>query len=231
MKNQNQLKTNLGINFQNPHLLNQAMVHRSYLNEVKKNDLESNERLEFLGDAVLEFVISAWLFDQFPNRLEGDLTNLRSGLVKTESLAKIGRKLKIGDYLVLGKGEKGAGGQRNTHLLANGLEAIIGAIFLDQGLAVTEKFIKTHFQFLFNELIQSGKLKDYKSLFQEKVQAKTKKAPIYKVIKEEGPDHAKTFVVTASLGKKLIAIGQGKTKQAAQQKAAKIALEKLGSKR
>jgi ribonuclease-3 len=225
------LSANLGIKFNNPQLLKEALTHRSYLNEFKNRNLASNERLEFLGDTILSFVVSTWLFKKFPQYFEGKLTNLRSNLVKTSSLTKIAQKLKLGDYLLLSKGERESKGQENPTLLANALEAIIGAVFLDQGIKTAKDFIKTHFEPLLKEILETGKLKDYKSLLQEKIQAQTSQSPIYKTIKTEGPEHNKTFTVNVIIEGQVFATGAGKSKQKAEQQAAKQALEKLGSKK
>jgi len=227
----NHLTANLGVKFNNLQILKEALTHRSYLNEFKNKNLQSNERLEFLGDAVLSFVVSSWLFKEFPHYFEGKLTNLRSNLVKTVSLTKIAQKLKVGDYLLLSKGEKESKGQQNPTLLANAMEAIIGAIFLDQGIETAKIFVETHFQPLLKEVIQTGKFKDYKSLLQEKIQAQTSQSPVYKTIKEEGPEHNKIFTVSVTAGGEILATGVEKSKQKAEEEAAKQALEKLGSKK
>lgn len=223
----NHLAANLGVKFNNLQILKEALTHRSYLNEFKNRNLASNERLEFLGDAVLSFVVSSWLFKEFPYYFEGKLTNLRSNLVKTVSLTKIAQKLKVGDYLLLSKGEKESQGQQNPTLLANAMEAIIGAIFLDQGIETAKTFIENHFQFLLKEVIQTGKFKDYKSLLQEKIQAQTSQSPVYKTIKEEGPEHNKIFTVSVTTEGKILATGVEKSKQKAEEEAAKQALEKI----
>lgn len=226
-----ELEKNLGFKFKNPSLLREALTHRSYLNEFKKQPIQSNERLEFLGDAVLSFIVSNWLFKKFPGFTEGKLTNLRSNLVKTTSLTQIAQKLKIGEYLLLSKGEKGTQGQKNPTLLANTLEAIIGALFLDQGLKTTEIFIGENFEFLLEEVMRSGRLKDYKSLLQEKIQAQSSQSPVYKTIKEKGPEHNKIFTVNVLSQGKILASGTGKSKQKAQEEAAKQALESLALKK
>lgn len=225
MNNLKDLEKQLKLNFNNKNLLKQAFIHLSYLNESDK-DLGSNERLEFLGDSILSFVISHWLYKKFPDYPEGDLTNIRSFLVKTESLALIAGQLHLGDYLFLSKGETSAGGQNNPLLLANTMEALIGAIFIDQGLDATGEFIRQYFQPLLNESSDLDMIKGFKSQLQEKIQSKNKQAPVYATLKEEGPDHAKTFTVAVLVGKKIIGIGKGKSKQAAEQKAAEAALEK-----
>lgn len=225
MNNFKDLEKNLGTKFKNKKLLIQALTHRSFLNEANQPDIESNERLEFLGDTILSFIISEWLFKQFPDYLEGDLTNIRSNLVRTASLAKIAQRLKIGNYLLLSKGEKESGGQKNPTLLANALEAVIGAIFLDQDLKTVKKFIRNNFSSALESLVRLGGLKDSKSLLQEKIQSETNFSPVYKTIKEEGPDHNKTFTVGVFLSNKLLATGMGKSKQQAEEEAAKIALK------
>lgn len=230
MKNLEKLQQRLGINFNNPKLLAQSLVHRSYLNEITGQELESNERLEFLGDAVLSFIVSHWLYQKFPNYKEGKLTNLRSNLVRTSTLAQIATQLKIGQNLLMSRGEKSAGGEKNQSLLANALEAVIGAIFLDQGVAKAESFIKTQLEPFLNEILSRGEFKDSKSLLQEKIQEKTKETPVYKTLKEEGPDHAKLFTVGVYIQGKLFAKEKGKSKQEGEEKTAKAALEKLASK-
>lgn len=219
----------LGFQFKSPNFLAQALIHRSYLNESKSKIIASNERLEFLGDAVLGFIVSEWLYQDFPNFPEGVLTNLRSALVKAESLAKIAQKLELGKYLLLSRGENESGGQQNPSLLANCLEAIIGAIFLDQNLQVVSSFIKPHLKPFLDKLLQEGELKDFKSLLQEKLQAKLKITPVYKTLREEGPDHQKIFTIGVFNQRNLIASGRGKNKQEAEEEAAKLALEKLGN--
>ena len=221
----------IGFSFKNQDLLKQAFIHRSYLNEFKKRENESNERLEFLGDAVLSFVVSSWLFEDFPAYPEGKLTSLRSNMVNTEALAKIAIKLKIGDFLLLSRGEKEAQGQNNPTLLANALEAVIGALFLDQGLEAVKNFIGKNFQVILEQTIRSGRLKDYKSLLQEKAQAQTNQSPVYKIIKEEGPEHSKVFTVDVLIQGDILSQGVGKSKQKAEQQAAQKALENLALKK
>ena len=231
MKNLDQLQKRLGVNFNNLKLLSQALVHRSYLNETTGQGLESNERLEFLGDAVLSFIVSSWLYQEFPDYEEGRLTNLRSNLVRTSTLAQTASQLEIGQYLLMSRGEKNSGGKENPSLLANSLEAIIGAIFLDQGIKKTDDFVRTNLKPFLKQLLIKGEFKDSKSLLQEKIQEKIKESPIYKTLKEEGPDHDKIFTVGVYSQGKLIARGEGQNKQEAEEKAAKLALEKTISNR
>jgi ribonuclease-3 len=224
------LERKLGLKFSRREFLSTALAHRSYLNEAAQDNLNSNERLEFLGDAILSFVVSEWLYREFPHHPEGNLTDLRSNMVKSEALAKIAQRLGVGDYLFLGKGEDEAGGRKNPLLLANTLEAIIGAIFLDQGLKPTENFIHRHFNSLLTGLRKQVKLKDDKSLLQEYLQAHQGQTPVYQTLKEEGPDHDKTFTVGVFSQNQVLASAIGKSKQQAQEEAAKLALEKIRSK-
>jgi len=231
MLNLKKLNQKLEINFRDPAILKQALTHRSFLNEARGKNLQSNERLEFLGDAILGSVVSRWLYQSFTDYPEGTLTNLRSNLVKTTSLAKIAGRLGIGKFLLLSKGEKESGGQENVSLLADTMEAIIGAIFLDQGLETINQFIEKNFQPLLQELLNKGEFKDYKSLLQEKTQSQVNQLPQYQVINEKGPDHAKIFTVTVANEGRTLATAQGNSKQKAEQEAARLALEKLGSKK
>jgi ribonuclease-3 len=225
--NLNNLEIIIGYHFKQTRLLAQALVHRSYLNESKDKNIGSNERLEFLGDTVLGFIVSEWLYEDFPNSPEGTLTNLRSALVKAESLAKIARKLELGKYLSLSRGEIDSGGQQNPSLLANCLEAIIGAIFLDRNLTSAKLFVKPQLKPLLEDLLKNGELKDGKSLLQEKLQAKYKIAPVYRTLKEEGPDHQRIFTIGVFNKNEQISSAVGKSKQEAEEAAAQTALEKL----
>lgn len=203
-----------------------AFTHRSYLNEVS-GETESNERLEFLGDVVLSFIVSAYLYQERPADTEGDLTNLRSYMVKTQSLAKAARKLKLGQYLRLSRGEEQSGGRENVQLLANTYEAFLGALFLDQGIEKTEEFVHQTLLPLFEKEIREGPPKDSKSLLQEIAQEQAKQSPRYKILETFGPDHAKSFKVGAFLQGKQIGEGEGSSKQAAEEVAAKEALQTL----
>lgn len=216
----------LDLSFNNPKLLKQVFYHRSYLNEVKM-DIESNERLEFLGDSVLSLVISFHLFSQRRSDNEGDLTNLRAYVVKTKSLAQAAKKLNLGDLLHLSKGEELGGGRNNPQLLANTYEALLGAIFLDQGLESVKKVIEKTLLPLFSEELRLGPPKDAKSSLQEFVQEKFKESPHYKILQTKGPDHAKKFLVAAYIRDKEMGRGEGNSKQIAEDQAAQMALEKL----
>ncbi|MBU1126979.1 MAG: ribonuclease III [Patescibacteria group bacterium] len=224
--NLDKLEQKLNIKFKNKNLLKQAFVHRSYLNENKEKRLESNERLEFLGDSILGFVISSFIYDKLPRYKEGKLTNLRSNLVRTEALAKLSEKLNLGENLLLSKGELAGNGKTNISLLADLFEAIIGAIYVDQGLEAAEKFIINQFESIILETARR-ELKDSKSLLQEKIQVKIKETPIYKILESDGPDHDKTFLVGVYSQGKLLAKALGSSKQSAEEKAARFALEKI----
>ena len=216
---------NLKRSFNNPKIIEEALTHRSWVNE-HPGIRDNNERLEFLGDAILEFIVSKELFLQFPNKKEGFLTTLRANLVNTVSLSQTARDLGLGKELFLSKGEEETGGRENPSLLADTVEAIIGALFIDQGLEKAEEFIKTNILSKTQDMIKHP-LKDAKSRLQEKVQSKGLPAPKYNVVKESGPDHQKTFVVRVAVNGKYIAEGSGKSKSEAEQKAAQEALKLL----
>lgn len=209
--------------FKNQELLEQAFTHKSWVNE-NQDKRESNERLEFLGDAVLEFIVSKEIYLTFPKKEEGYLTTLRSNLVNTKNLAHIAEKLGIGEKIYLSRGEEEGGGRRNPSLLADTLEAVIGALFLDQGMDIVYDFVNKHLLSEVPEKI-SKPLKDAKSRFQEDVQSNGHPTPIYKVIKTSGPDHNKKFVVEVLVSGKPMGQGTGKNKSSAAQVAAKNALK------
>jgi len=207
-------------------LLETALTHRSYLNE-NRELRESNERFEFLGDAVLELVVSEFLYHQYPNLPEGKLTALRSKIVQTRTLASVANNLNLGECLRLSRGEAASGGRQNASILADLVEAIIGSVFLDRDLEAAKVFIKKHLLNNYQELIKDAQVEDWKSKLQEVVQAKGGLAPTYNVVKEEGPDHDRIFTVEVSFFDIPQGTGSGKSKQAAQQDAARKALEKL----
>ncbi len=211
--------------FKNQKLFEQAFIHRSYLNEFRHLE-ESNERLEFLGDSILSFVVSCYLYDHFPQFEEGTLTNVRSNLVNTKILAKLANNLGFGKLLKLSKGEEESNGRENQSLLADSFEAFIGALFLDQGLEIVKEFILSNLDSELKLLISGKSLKDPKSLLQEKSQAAKFGTPVYKVIDESGPAHSKIFTVQVAINDKIEGIGKGKSKQEAEIEAAKVALEK-----
>lgn len=222
------LEERIGIRFHDQTLLVQAFVHRSYLNE-SKTHRHSNERLEFLGDAVLSFITSKYLYETFPDYPEGTLTNIRSTLVKTKSLAAVATELGLGGLLLLSKGEESSGGRTNESLLADSFEALLGAIFLDQGIETATAFLTAVLLTKTQDVVRTKSYIDFKSYLQEIVQEKTKVSPLYRVTKSEGPDHNKTFWVEVLTGDTVLGQGIGKSKQEAEQKAAQAALEKMGS--
>lgn len=212
--------------FKNQKLLDLAFIHRSYLNENPNLGLSSNERLEFLGDAVLSLIVSEFLYQRFPQYNEGDLTTLRSAMVKTKTLAHLTQAFDLGSKLKLSRGEEESGGRKNLTLLANAFEAVIGALYLDQGLSSAKKFVQTVLLPEIEEIIKTEAYKDAKSEFQEVVQDKLRFSPVYKVIKSEGPDHAKIFTIGVYVRGKLFGQGSGHSKQEAEEAAAKTALAK-----
>lgn len=203
-----------------------AFTHRSYLNE-SKEIIQSNERLEFLGDSVLSFIVSTKLFKARPEDAEGDLTNLRAFIVKTDSLAKIAKKLDLGKFLRLSRGEEAGGGRENIQILANTYEAVLGAVFLDLGIEAATKFVGSTLLPLFAEEIEKGAPRDPKSTLQEIIQSKFQTSPKYKILATTGPDHAKIFTVGVFLKGELVGRGSGSNKQQAEEESAKEALLRL----
>jgi ribonuclease III len=214
-----------GISFKNKKLLKQAFVHRSYLNENKNSVSEHNERLEFLGDAVLELVVTEYLFNKYPEKPEGDLTSFRAALVNATTCASVAAKLGVNNFLLLSKGEAKDMGRARQYILANTLEALIGAIYIDQGYDKAKDFILKHITPLTDEIVKTESWLDPKSHFQEKAQDHLGITPVYKIIKETGPDHAKDFTSGVFLGEEMVAFGEGNSKQEAEQEAARRALE------
>lgn len=227
--NYEKLEKNLGIKFNNYNLINTALTHRSYLNEHREASLQNNERLEFLGDAVLEFIISSHLFIAYPEKPEGELTNIRAAVVRTESLAQESRNLGLGEFLKMSKGEEDSGGKDKDYLLANTFEAVLGAIYEDQGIQVCEDYIARTLLLKVENIVKNNLFIDPKTQAQEVIQAQFKVTPIYEVVKEEGPDHDKKFTVELKINNKRIAQGTGSSKQKAEEDAAKATLEKLNN--
>ena len=222
-----ELEKKIGFTFNNKDLLLTALTHRSYLNENPSWRLEHNERLEFLGDAVLELVVTEYLYKNYPNP-EGEMTNWRAALVNTNMLSKIAWEFDLNEYILLSRGEARDTGRARQYILANATEALLGAIYLDQGYEPCDKFIT---EFILKELpmiIEKRLYRDAKSFFQEMAQENTGITPTYEVLKEWGPDHARNFEVGVFLEKELIGTGQGPSKQEAQQQAAEDALAKKG---
>lgn len=218
----------IGVVFKDITLLREAFTHRSYLNEHRGTNLKHNERLEFLGDAVLELVMTEYLFDKFPNEPEGKLTAYRSALVNTNSISDAATSWGMNEYLLLSRGEAKDMGRARQYILANTFEAVIGAIFLDREYDVAKEFIdKSLFKHL-GAIVESGSWQDAKSHFQEEAQERTGITPNYVVLKESGPDHDKRFDVGVFIGSELVAKGEGASKQDAEQLAAEVGLEKKG---
>ena len=220
-----EFEKNAGINFADKKLLRQAFVHRSYINENKEAGFEHNERLEFLGDAVLELVITDYLYQKYPDKAEGDLTSYRSALVNATTCAAVATKLGVNDFLILSKGEMKDTGRARQYILANTLEAIIGALYVDQGYDAAKDFIITHISPLIEEILAEGSWIDAKSLFQARAQDFVGQTPSYRTVKETGPDHDKHFTVGVFIGEKMVASGDGKSKQDAEQAAARKGLK------
>jgi len=221
------LEKKINIKFNNQDLLQQSLVHRSYLNENPKFDLEDNERLEFLGDAVLELSVTDYLYRNYPNP-EGDLTNWRAALVNAKMLAKIAHQIGLNKYLLLSRGEANDTGRARQYILANAMEAVIGAIYLDQGYEISSQFIEKEILKELSDIIKEKLYQDPKSSFQEESQERVSLTPTYRVLEESGPDHAKDFIIGVYLGKEEIAQGKGASKQEAQEHAAEEALKKKG---
>lgn len=227
-KNIAELAKQLDIPYKADGHLEQAVVHRSYLNEHPDFPLAHNERLEFLGDAVLELVVTEYLYNNYPNP-EGELTTWRSALVNGDSLATLAQSLGVEPYLYLSRGEeKDANSKARRYILANAMEAIIGAIYLDFGWELAKEFVTKHVLSQLQGILDSRSYADPKSLFQEAAQSKMATTPSYKVLEESGPDHAKVFKIGVYLGKELVAEGEGSSKQEAQVNAARQALAAKG---
>ena len=218
----------LNITFKDKDLLMQAFLHRSYLNENKGLKMDHNERLEFLGDAVLELVVTEFLFAKYPKKPEGDLTSYRAALVNTVTLSGVAGDLGMNDFLLLSKGEAKDTGRARQYILANTFESFVGALYLDGGYEQAKDFIAKNLFPLTDEIVEKGLWQDSKSRFQEVAQEKESVTPQYKTVQEVGPDHAKNFIVGVYLDDKKIGEGEGKSKQEAEQAAAQNALESKG---
>ena len=227
MDDQNELEKTLGVSFQHPELLTQALTHSSYANENPGSAPSSNERLEYLGDAILGLIVAENLFRDFPGMTEGEMTRFRSILVKQETLARVAESINLGNYLYLGKGEEASGGKDKPANLARALEALIAAVYLDHGSAVTEQLVLEILDAELLKTLYQGTMVDYKSQLQELLQAKAQQTPVYNLIETQGPDHNKNFTVEVRLGTEMLATGIGRSKKKAETEAARIALEKL----
>ncbi len=228
MKDLTEFERKIGVEFTDKSILTQALTHRSYLNENRAEKGGHNERLEFLGDAVLELVITDFLYQKYPAKTEGDLTSIRSALVNATTCAQVASELLVNDFLLLSRGEAKDTGRARQYILANALEAIIGAIYLDRGYDSAKEFILRFIAPLTEKIVEEELWIDAKSRFQEKAQDVESITPSYKTLREVGPDHDKKFTVGVFLGSDLIAEGEGESKQDAEQMAARQALKKKG---
>jgi ribonuclease-3 len=221
-----ELESILGVHFQEPGFLRLALTHRSYIYEAPGEGQTSNERLEFLGDSILALVSADFLYRAFPHLTEGELTDVRAVLVRTETLARFARDINLGKYLLVGRGEQHTGG--GQRVLASAFEAVLGAIYLDQGLVVVQQFLTPRLEPLAFNIVSKRLFKDNKSLFQELAQAHEGITPSYRLVSQEGPSHNREFTVEVLLGDKVAGRGQGRNKQMAEQEAAHVALLNRG---
>lgn len=224
MQELHEIEEHIGVRFNDYSLLTRALTHRSYINENPTEALEDNERLEFLGDAVLDFVVGSYLYHHFPEMKEGELTMLRAALVRTRTLAGFAQDIGVGEALRLGLGEAESGGRDRLPNLCAAFEAIVGAIFIDQGLEVVEKWVRPFIAPALDRILAESAHKDAKSEFQIWAQAQHNETPRYEVLSTEGPDHNKTFTVAVQLANETWGVGKGSSKQAAAQRAAEVAL-------
>lgn len=229
MRNLDRLEETLGVEFKDPRLLKEALTHRSYLNENPRWGFPHNERLEYLGDAVLELAVSEHLFEKYPGSDEGRLTGLRAALVNYQRLAEIAREIRLEDHLYLSRGEAKDTGKAREVILANAIEAIFGAVYLDRGYGAARRLVERTVIPHLEEVITRKLYRDPKSVFQELTQEKMKVTPTYRVLSEVGPDHGKVFRVGVFLGERCVAEGKGTSKQEAEAHAAEAALRKLGN--
>jgi ribonuclease-3 len=221
------LENRLGYAFRKPALLQNALIHKSYVNEQRLSHVAANERLEFLGDAVLELVVSQTLMERYPAYTEGDLSKLRASIVNEQGLARLARKLGLGGFLFLGKGEERSGGRDKSSILADGYEAVLAAVYLDGGLPAAEAMVKSHFQGAMRRKLAVGSDRDFKTVLQEHCQAKFQTAPRYRLVSTAGPDHRKEFTVEVNVNGKWVTRGRGLTKKQAEQRAAALAYKKI----
>ena len=220
------LEETLGIHFENPSLLQQALTHRSFIYETAGEGLSSNERLEFLGDSILAFISADYLYRAFPDLSEGELSDVRAALVRRETLATFAQEMNLGNFLLMGKGEQSSG--VTQRVLASAFEAVLGAIYLDQGIKSVQLFLMPGLEPLAQNIVSKRLFKDQKSLFQEQAQAHVGITPTYRLVNQEGPSHNREFTVEVLLGEEVAGQGQGRNKQAAEQEAARAALLSRG---
>ncbi len=221
------LQQNIGVTFLDLSLLQQTFLHSSYINENPEYPIPNNERLEFLGDAVLNFIVAEKIFNEFPSLAEGELTEIRVSLIREETLAELATELKLGDYLSLGKGEESTGGRQRQTNLADTFEALIGAILLDQGLTAAKEFVLSRLNSHLEKIRSGGIRQNYKAQLQEFTQSEYKQLPVYHLVGTTGPDHDKNFTVKVMLADRILGTGSGKSKKAAEMEAARSACKKL----
>jgi ribonuclease-3 len=219
------LQETIGVHFRDEAILQEALIHRSFLNENPDLDLSSSERLEFLGDAFLDFIAGEYLYQRCPEMDEGDLTALRAALIRAETLARFARTIQLGDYLYLSRGEDEGGGRSRVALLADAFEALVAAIYLDSGMEAAKEFVMGFVEPETTRILEGGLERDHKSRLQEWAQGELQLTPVYRTVMERGPDHAKEFTVEVLIGDKVYGRGEGRNKQAAEQQAAQQALE------
>ncbi|MEJ2049480.1 MAG: ribonuclease III [Calditrichota bacterium] len=224
----NRFQQKTGISFNDTNLLITAFKHRSYLNVTNEERVASNERLEFLGDAVLDLIVTDYLYGKFPKRTEGQLSKIKSILVSKPVLAEIATNLSLGNFILINKGEEKTGGRKRQSILADTLEAVLGALYLDQGMEITRTFIQDNLFTNFKSIMQRELYRNYKSILLEYAQSNLNKLPEYKVVNEIGPDHNKEFIISVYLNGQEVGRGRGKSKKMAEQEAAKFALQKIG---
>jgi ribonuclease-3 len=224
VKDPNELQSALGLVFRDPSLLERALVHSSYINENPGRVSGHNERLEFLGDAVLGWIVAEQLYRTFPDLTEGEMTRLRASLVRGETLARVARRIGLGDFLYMGKGEESSGGRDKPPNLAGAMEAVIAAVYLDCGESTARELVLDLLQEDLKHVIDRGARADYKSRLQERVQSRLQKVPVYRIIAEEGPDHAKLFTVEVMVAGDVLGRGSGYSKKQAEMEAARAAL-------
>jgi ribonuclease-3 len=222
-----ELQKILGVSFNKPSLLEQALVHSSYINENPAFAYGHNERLEFFGDAVLDFIVADKLYRDFPDLSEGEMTKLRAAVVRRDTLAHVARSIGLGDFLYMGKGEESSGGRNKAPNLAGALEAVIAAVYLDRGIAIAGEMVARLLAEEWKKLTSRGAGIDYKSRLQELVQSRFQVTPAYRLVSETGPDHDKRFVVEVIVSSKVTGVGAGKSKKSAETEAARLALESL----
>lgn len=223
------LETLIGVRFEDERLLQSAFVHRSFMHEQPERmaGLTSNERLEFLGDAVLNFLTAAWLYDRYPERSEGELTALRAALVKTSALASFARSLDLGAHIRISRGESSSAARNRSPLLADLFEAVLGAIYLDQGLEAARSFVIPFLEHQVEAVLSGAAEPDYRTQLQEQVQARFNQTPLYRTEDVSGPEHQREFTLAVLVGEQTLGVGRGPSKQAAAQAAAKVALAAL----